>query len=99
MSSHVVVQIAAVFAAVTMVRRRVPGMAGPLVGVATLGQGRGQAQAMASANSSLPWRIWSDSRSKDARRVLLSDQDVVDVNCVRYARPASQSGGMPGVNL
>jgi hypothetical protein len=29
MSSHVVVQVAAVFAAATMVRRRVPGMAGP----------------------------------------------------------------------
>lgn len=57
MSSHGAVQTAAVFAAAMMVRRTVPGMAGPLVAIATLGQGRDQARAVANANSSLPWRI------------------------------------------
>jgi len=57
MSSSVVAQTAAVFAVATMVRRTVPGTAGPLDVVAMTGQGRGQARAVANVNSSLPWRI------------------------------------------
>ena len=100
MSSHVVAQTAVVFAAAMIVRRRVPGMAGALVAIATLPQGRDQARAVANANSSLPLRIWSGSGSKDART------DYYQIKCSRgelrmpdVDRPASQSSGMPAVNL
>lgn len=100
MSPHVVAQTAVVFAAATIVRRRVPGMAGALVAIATLPQGRDQVRAVANANSSLPLRIWSDSGSKDARK------DYCWTKCSRSElrlpdvdRPASQSSGMPAVNL